>query len=238
MLETTIGVLRWIHILAGFTAFFVAPVALATQKGGPAHRRWGKVYFWGMTVGAITALAVAAYRPNIFLLLIAVFSFYLSFTGYRVLSRKSPDRGQKAKALDWAVALITLSVSAFMIVRGSLNLSAGNVGLNPVLIIFGIIGALAAGNDLYKFLRPPREKYAWFLDHMRGMTASYIAAVSAFSVVNFSFLPPLVRWLWPSAIGVPLAMMWGRYYKTKFTQGFKPSEVATVEKPRLVEEMA
>ncbi|MGH7597290.1 MAG: hypothetical protein ACREOI_13125 [bacterium] len=229
MLETTIGILRWIHIMAGFTAFFVAPMALATQKGGTTHRRWGKVYFWGMTVGTITALVVAAYRPNIFLLLIAVFSFYLSFSGYRVLWRKRPDKGQKASALDWTVALITLSASAYMIVRGSLDVSTGNVRLNPVLIIFGILGALAAGEDLYKFLRPPKEKYAWFLDHMSGMVASYIAAVSAFSVVNFSFLPPLVRWLWPTAVGVPLLSIWVRSYRRKFTQRSRSIQVETAK---------
>jgi len=229
MLETTIGVLRWIHIIAGFTAFFVAPVALATQKGGPAHRRWGKIYFWGMTVGTITALVVAAYRPNIFLLLIAVFSFYLAFTGFRVLSRKRPDKGQKAAALDWVVAFITLSASAFMIVRGSLNLSTGSLHLNPVLMIFGILGALAAGSDLYEFLRPPKEKYAWFLNHMSGMVASYIAAVSAFSVVNFSFLPPLVRWLWPTAVGVPLLSIWTRSYRRKFTERSSSTQIETAK---------
>lgn len=238
MFEISIGVLRWIHILAGFAAFFVAPVALATQKGGPAHRRWGKVYFWGMTVGTLTALVVAAYRPNIFLLLIAVFSFYLSFSGYRVLSRKRPDQGQKASALDWAVALITLSVSIFMIVRGTSNSSTANIRLNPILIVFGIVGVSVAGNDLYKFFRPPRERYAWFLGHMSGMLASYIAAVSAFSAVNFSFLPPLVRWLWPSAIGAPLVGIWIRYHKRKFTQGAQATEVSMVQNHQLVEEMA
>ena len=33
--------------------------------------------------------------------------------------------------------------------------------------------------------------------------ASYIAAVTAFSVVNFRLLPTTLRWLWPIAIGVP-----------------------------------
>ena len=30
-----------LHIVPGFTGFFVAPVALALRKGGVAHRRWG-----------------------------------------------------------------------------------------------------------------------------------------------------------------------------------------------------
>ncbi len=103
-MKTLVEILRWIHIAAGFTAFFVAPVAMVVRKGGPTHRSWGKLYFWAMTVATITALVVAAYRPNIFFLLIAIFSFYLSFTGYRILYRKRPDKGQRAEVLDWAVA--------------------------------------------------------------------------------------------------------------------------------------
>ena len=53
---------------------------------------------------------------------------------------------------------------------------------------------------------------------MGGMIGSYIAAVSAFSVVNFHFLPPAVRWLWPSAIGVPAILLWIRYYRQKFNR--------------------
>jgi len=228
MIETIIQSLRWTHILAGFTAFFVAPIALITPKGGPAHRRWGKVYFWAMTVGTITALMVAAYRPNIFLLLIAIFSFYLSFTGYRVLARKRPDQGQKAAALDWSVAIFTAFTSAIMLGLGLFNPDTGALRFNPLFIIFGVLGAFTAGDDMHKFVRPPKEKYAWFLDHMSGMVASYIAAVSAFSVVNFSFLPPLVRWLWPTAIGVPLLAIWVRSYRKKFTQPKRPAAISTL----------
>jgi hypothetical protein len=37
--------------------------------------------------------------------------------------------------------------------------------------------------------------------------------VTAFSVVNFQFLPPLVRWLWPIALGVPAIVIWVAGYK-------------------------
>ena len=43
-LPVVIQVLRWTHILAGFMAFFIAPVPLLTAKGGKTHRRWGKIY--------------------------------------------------------------------------------------------------------------------------------------------------------------------------------------------------
>ena len=47
-METFFAINRWIHIAAGFTGFFVAPVALAVRKGGVAHRGWGRVFFWAM----------------------------------------------------------------------------------------------------------------------------------------------------------------------------------------------
>jgi hypothetical protein len=51
---------------------------------------------------------------------------------------------------------------------------------------------------------------------MAGMLGSYIAAVSAFSVVNFAFLPTVVRWLWPTIVGTPLIALWIRYYRIRF----------------------
>ena len=89
-LPVVIQAVRWTHILAGFTAFFIAPIPLLTAKGGKTHRRWGKIYFWAMAVMAATAMVLALWRPILFLALIAVFSFYFAFRGYRVLSRKSP----------------------------------------------------------------------------------------------------------------------------------------------------
>ena len=43
---------------------------------------------------------------------------------------------------------------------------------------------------------------------MANMIGSYIAAVTAFSVVNFHALPTTIRWLWPTIIGTPLIAIW------------------------------
>ncbi len=203
-MEFLVRVFLWLHVAAGFTGFFVAPVVLITRKGGDTHRRWGKIYFWAMTSAAFSAMIIAAYRPNLFLFLIGIFSFYLVFSGYRVLFRKRPEEGQNATPLDWGVAVLTLLASFTMIVWGAVNLDHGRVQLNPVLIVFGFLGAFASGSDMKSFVRPPADKNAWYFDHMSGMVASYIAAVSAFAVVNLTFLPPLVRWLGPTVIGIPL----------------------------------
>jgi len=35
-------------------------------------------------------------------------------------------------------------------------------------------------------------------------------------VVNFTFLPTTVRWLWPIVVGTPLITAWITYYKFAF----------------------
>ena len=107
-----IAALRWIHISAGTLALVLAPLAMLTVKGGRAHRRWGQIYFWSMAVVAATAAVLALWRPQIFLALLAVFSFYLAFTGNRSLWRKRPAHGERATAADWAAATGTFVTSA------------------------------------------------------------------------------------------------------------------------------
>src|SRR2546422_11713607 len=101
--------LRTIHTAGGMMALFVAPGAMLTVKGGPAHRRWGKIYFWAMATVAVTALVLAAWRPNYFLLMVAVFSFYLAFSGYRALYHKRPGL---VGPLDWTAPLLALVARA------------------------------------------------------------------------------------------------------------------------------
>jgi len=224
-----ITALRWIHIAAGMLALALAPLAMLTVKGGPAHRRWGKIYFWSMAVVASTAVVLALWRPQIFLALLAVFSFYLAFTGYRVLSRKRPAQGERAGALDWAAAVATFAASAALAIFGLARPAPSWERLGVVPVVFGMLGMVLAGLDLARFARPPADPRAWWFAHMGGMLGSYIAAVSAFSVVNLTFLPTAARWLWPTILGVPLISLWIAYYRVRFRSaaGARAGTVAT-----------
>lgn len=204
---------RILHIACGMIALFVAPAAMLTVKGGLAHRRWGKIYFWGMAVVAATAMVMAVYRPIIFLALVAVFSFYFAFRGYRsvVLKREGP------KLQDWLAALIALAGSLGLIAMGVYTPGRQFLPAPIVSITFGLLGVGISAADVWKFLRPPADRNAWWYSHMAGMLGSYIATVSAFSVVNFGFLPTAVRWLWPSAVGIPGIFIWIGYYKRRFS---------------------
>jgi hypothetical protein len=224
-MDTLMATLLWAHIGAGMLALGLAPAAMLTAKGGPAHRRWGKLYFWAMAVVAATALVLSLWRPQLFLTLLAVFSFYLAFTGYRALFQKRPTEGQGPAAVDWAATLLTLATSATMAVLGFLRPSPTWERMGIVPMVFGALGIVLAGFDLARFARPSPDRHRWWFDHMQGMLGSYIATVSAFSVVNFTSLPNTVRWLWPTVIGVPLVTLWIRSYKARFRRFPSPSSV-------------
>jgi len=170
-MDTAMTTLRWLHIAAGTVALFVAPGAMLTMKGGLAHRRWGKVYFWAMALVAASAIVLGLWRPNIFLALLALFSFYMAFSGYRSLFRKRP--AQRPEAIDWIAALVTLAASAALVVLGLVRPGPAwqRVGIVPV--VFGVLGLVLAGLDLAKFVRPPEDRHAWWFAHMGGMLGSW-----------------------------------------------------------------
>lgn len=206
-----------VHIAAGFGSFLLAPVALGTAKGGRAHKRWGMVYLWSMGVVAATALPMALYRPVLFLALVAIFSYYCAFSGYRVLKLKDLPRGGHAFALDWVAAIVAFAAGALLVGLGWLNpVAVQHMGV--VSIIFGLLSMRVAGNQMWSFIRKPQEKMFWWYTHLGNFIASYIAAWSAFSVVTLPrlFGQHVWLWLWPTAVGVPATVLTTAYYKRKF----------------------
>ena len=201
-----------IHILFGGVALFVAPAAMVTHKGGPWHRRWGKIYFWSITVVAATAVVLSLIRSGLFFLLVALFSFYLALTGYRVLYRKTPR--QRPTKADWTAVSVMLAGSLTLLAYGVYLALTSSLG--TVAIVFGAIGLWLGANDVRDFLNHPADKQAWWYTHMVRMLSAYIATVTAFSVVNFKFLPPVSRWLWATVIGTVGIIIWTRYYRKKF----------------------
>ncbi|HEY2170596.1 MAG TPA: hypothetical protein VGJ30_13280 [Candidatus Angelobacter sp.] len=208
-----------VHITAGASAFALAPIALLTAKGGRAHRRWGKIYFWAMAVVTVTALVMAIYRPVLFLALVAVFSFYSAFVGYRVLGQKAAYKGEKTvTSIDWFAAVFTLVASAVLAFLGLVKPAlVQNLGIPA--IVFGCVGMFIAGSAIWEFTHRPKEKMFWWYKHLAGMIGSYIAAWTAFSVVTIGPLLHGAWWIWivPTGIGVPAIAMTTAYYRRKFT---------------------
>ncbi|MBX3050137.1 MAG: hypothetical protein KF753_01615 [Caldilineaceae bacterium] len=213
------------HVAAGFTAMVVAPVAMLTQKGGAQHRRWGKVYFWAMFAIFITALALVYFRPNFFLFMISILSFYGAFTGYRAIYRKHPERGNSPIWLDWLGAGTAAVAGLAFLTWG--GLIAFGLLVSQIPPVFGLIGVgfgvslgLDAISDMRSFLQRSADRNWWWYYHISRMSGSYIAAVTAFTVQNVTrYMPAELAWLpWvlPALIGTPLIARTVRHYRRKF----------------------
>jgi hypothetical protein len=164
---------------------------------------------------ALSAIALSLLRSGIFLLLIGIFSFYLAFTGYRALYHKSL-RDRRGTWLDWTGAIIALIGGACLIILARFGFEFFPERFRLVAQLFGAVGFLYAAMDLYGFAKPGGKPMRWWFLHMQRMIASYVAAITAFSAVNFQFLPTNIRWLWPSIVGTIGGIIWKRYYKRKF----------------------
>lgn len=207
-----------VHIAAGTLALFAAPGAMLVAKGGQWHRRLGRAFVWAMGVVATTAIALATVRPNLFLALVAVFSFYLAFTGQRTITRRRLPPGERARAIDWGGVIVAGAGAIGLFVWALVPRAGGRPGLWLVALVFGVVGFLIAGRELRDLRHPATDPRAWWYRHMGNMLGAYIATVSAFSVVNFTAVPSLVRWLWPTAVGVPLILLWTRHYRRRFAK--------------------
>lgn len=209
------------HVTAGGAAFVLAPVALVTAKGGKQHKRWGMVYFWAMAVVAGTALPMALFRPILFLALISLLSFYLVFSGYRVLRLKALAKGGSAEPVDWIAAGIILAGGLTLVGFGWLDPHALHVSrpMGYVAIVLGLVATRLALADLTMYWRKPKEKMFWWYSHLAKFIGSYIAAWTAFSTVTLPHVFPhagIVLWLWPITVGVPAIVLTTAYYKRKF----------------------
>jgi hypothetical protein len=139
-------ILLIVHILAGFTALTAAAVATLTKTLDLAHR-WhvysGIVFFWGMVVIFLTAIPLALIRPNTFLFLIAILSFYFALAGWRYAT----NRRGSPRPLDWGSAGVMVLAAGIMIIFGVFLLSHRNTS-GITMIVLGGIGAMLSMGDL------------------------------------------------------------------------------------------
>ena len=219
------------HAAAGLLGLLVMPVALATRKGGRAHRRAGLVFAGAMAAAALTGLviaaawlldvslvkvlppeparrsaAIAAHRVyGLFFLLLAIL-LAASVAG-GVLSVWG-RRNQRAAALGPKVAL----GFGIALVGGGLGTTATGLLVHaPLLVAFGLVGVATGIGELRIAARRTRPAGAWQLRHAQAMLGAATAASTAFAVQwagRSGAGMSLAAWLVPVAIGTALSTWW------------------------------
>lgn len=220
-----------VHAASGAVALFIAPVAMAVRKGGRWHRACGRAYFYSMILVCATAVIMAFIEPNdLWLALIAVFSFHMIASGYRALYLKKLHEGLRPDRVDLLLHGIAGLVNAGLLIWGMSHLLMGVKDARAVLFtIFGAIGMFMVFRYLNEFYKRKHDRREWFYGHLTGFLGGYIATLSAFSAVNLSWIHPAwLRWLWPTLIGAPAIALLRLHYRRKFANGTRVRDIAEV----------
>jgi hypothetical protein len=215
--------LRGLHIGAGSLALIVFWVPLALAKGSRWHRRVGWVFVSAMAFVCASGLLLSVYRwitlpwrgaraAAAFLAFISVLTGAGAWKGVRVL-RSKRRQGPSRHPLDIGFAAAVLLFGGFV---AALGVRYGSV----LLQVFGVIGVLSGWTDLRYWLRAPKERLHWWYEHMGDMFGTCIAALTAFVVQNAPRLGlgklSLVVWLAPTAVLLPVLVLWQRQYRRRF----------------------
>ena len=208
MKDIILKALLYTHIAAGGTSLIMGAIALFATKGGKVHRKTGMIFFVCMLLVSFSAFVIAVAKSKDFLLAISIFSFYMNYTGYRVLK----NRELKFKWFDWLPLAFSAITICYMF-----------YSMNPVLVVFGGLLTLFIVQDIrLQFSSEDAIKAARRLrviTHISRMCGTYIATITAFLVVNINFVKPWwLLWLLPTAIGTLVIT----YFTRQWTIKLKP----------------
>ena len=191
-----------VHIAAGSVALLAAAIALAMAKGERWHILAGRAYAVGMTLVFLTAVPLALLAQSSFLFLIALFSFYLVFAGWRF----ARNRQRRAHPVDW-IAVAAIVVTGLWMWGYAVVLALDGSSHWITLAVFGWI-AIALGLADAWFHRTQPGGARRVARHLTNMMAGTIATITAVVVVNVDTEPVWVPWILPTVVITPLIVLW------------------------------
>ena len=153
----------------------------------------------------LTAIPMSILTGNIFLFLIAVFSFYLAFAGRRF----AKNRTGIAERIDWiAVSLMLLSGVGMWVLAAWYFVQDNSQFIT--LAVFGLLALILGYADLKAYRSKTAKGKERIARHLTNMLGGTIAVVTAVLVVNVQMEPVWVPWVLPTAIMTPVIVWWNR----------------------------
>jgi uncharacterized membrane protein YidH (DUF202 family) len=194
-----------IHVSAGVVTLLSAALAIFSGKGKRLHLNAGSIYFFCMLGVFLTAIPMSILTGNIFLFLIAVFSFYLAFAGRRF----AKNRTGIAERIDWiAVSLMLLSGVGMWVLAAWYFVQDNSQFIT--LAVFGLLALILGYADFKAYRSKTAKGKERIARHLTNMLGGTIAVVTAVLVVNVQMEPVWVPWVLPTAIMTPVIVWWNR----------------------------
>ena len=214
-----IQILIILHVIAGFTAFLIGPFAIFSDKFGRPHRVTGRIFSFAMAFVFVTSIVVCIYKNNVFLFMVAFFSFYSVVSGVRILKLKKLGSIQKGKWYDWAIhATFLITCLSFLTYAIYLYAKHGYNVLSVLCALFAIGGFFSIRANIKPFFKKTQSPGFWLNYHRANMIGAYVATVTAFSAQQLHFMPTLLQWTWPTLLIVPASSYFNKKYRSLRTE--------------------
>lgn len=216
-MEKTFTVAIIIHVLAGIGALIFGAFAIILKKNTPKHKPVGRYYFYCMSIIFVTGIFLSVFKGLLFLFFIAIFTYYATIIAYRALRLKNLHNGQKPAKIDWIVEIIAGMTFIGLIVFAVAYYIQSKSFDAIIPLTFGLMGLIGVVRNTKRLLSKPKETLYWLKLHIGNMLGSYIGAITAF-IVNQSqhiALPPIILWLGPTFIIVPIVIVELKKIKTQ-----------------------
>ena len=151
----------------------------------------------------LTALPMSIITSNIFLFLIAFFSFYLAFAGRRF----AQNRKGIASTVDWIAVgfMITAGLGMWVL---AVFYSIENNSQYITLSVFGFIAIALGYTDFKTYKQQEATGKKRIARHLTNMLAGTIAVVTAVLVVNVDMEPQWLPWVLPTLLITPVIIYW------------------------------
>ena len=197
--------LLFIHILAGSISLVAAAFAVVSSKGKKTHILAGRTYFWAMAVIFFTAIPMSITSSDVFLFLIAIFSFYLAYAGMRF----ARNRIGTANFFDWvAIGLMVLSgmIMWALAIIYFMNSNSQHI----TFTVFWFIAISLGYTDFRSYRNKSAIGKQRIARHLTNMLAGTIAVITAVLVTSVNIEPVFILWILPTIIITPIIFWWNR----------------------------
>jgi uncharacterized membrane protein len=216
------------HVGAGLVALAAGFLAVGVRKGGPWHRRSGRVFVYAMVATGLAAVGVAAYEGKPDFLAGAV-AAYFAFTAYTAV-KPLPRLG---RPVDLALLLLALTFAAGGYRSGlaALDRPGHQIGGVPAGMMFfmATINLLAAIGDARMIRAGGLQGTRRLGRHLWRMCFGLFIASGSFFIGQMKFVPEPIRSL-PLliAIGVsPLVILLYWMWRVRLRQNLRGMMTAT-----------
>lgn len=206
-----------IHVIAGIGALIFGALAIILKKNTPKHKPVGRVYFYCMTTIFVTGVFLSVCKGLLFLFFIAIFTYYSTIIAYRALRLKNLHNGQTPAKIDWIVEIIA-GVTFVGLIIFAIHFYIQHKDINALIpLTFGTFGLWGVIKNTQRLLSKPKQTLYWLKMHIGNMLGSYIGAITAFVVNQAEHipLPPIILWLGPATILVPIIVVELKKVKTQ-----------------------